>query len=170
MTQLPMSSKPGPPSTITRFDRLPQIPPVSLKGQVASFKVYSDPVHYWYWVVLVFKSRRYMQQAHLALSPPRVKPRHSLAMVMPQSLMKRERGKWRLALPWLGYALFAQTHLGMGTQCHEALHMAVHYMLYTKQPIRPKINATPSEEKLATYTAHCASALNKGFLRHGLYR
>ncbi len=125
---------------------------------VAQFLVY--PERPFYWTVQVFRDRGAMRRAFHEINVLDDHDDRFDAIVMPFEKQYFANGAWH-SLKWLGYVLFAQTQLGMETQSHEAVHMALGYLRRAKL-------AKP-EETLAYYVGKCASKLNKGFLKHGCY-
>lgn len=144
---------------------------MKLPGEIARFQVLPagrrSPL---YWTVLVFANKGYMRRAFhkLNLHPTDRDDRFG-AIIMPEEHWQVTRGR-KKSEPFLGYALFARTQLGMGTQCHEAVHMALGYLRRIRKIPRLHRETDPNEEALAYCIGGCAAQLNNNFLKSRCYR
>jgi len=143
-----------------------------LPGEIARFKVFPAGKHRppCYWTVLVFADKGYMRRAFHQLNVSKDHDDRFGAIVMPQVRLQLIRGKWRTVDPSLGYVLFARTQLGMGTQCHESVHMALGYLRHIGKCPRLSKQTDDGEETLAYHIDRCASQLNYNFIKFHCYR
>jgi len=123
-----------------------------------------------FWEVLVFADKGYMRRAYRLLDPADTDNRFG-AIVIPQAYKKFINGKWHDMKASLGLVLFSATQLGAGTQCHEAVHMALGYLRQVR--IFPRLSRKsidPQEENLAYCVGQCSAQLNANFYRLNCYR
>ncbi len=140
-------------------------------GQIAVFKVFPGkrltPL---YWEVLVFANKGYMRRAYRQLDPADGDLRFS-AIVIPDTFKKYVNGKYRSMDNCLGLVLFSATALGAGTECHEAVHMALGYFRRCRNvPRLTRKRIDPEEETLSYHVGWCAAQLNSNFYRLKCYR
>jgi hypothetical protein len=144
---------------------------MTLSGEIARFKVFPAGKHRspCYWIVFVFADKGYMRRAFHQLNITNDHDDRFGAIVMPQERRRAIGRKWRSS-PSLGYALFARTQLGMETQCHESIHLALGYLRRIGRCPRLRKETDEGEERLAYYAGWCARQLNNGFHKSHCYR
>lgn len=144
---------------------------MTLPGEIARFKVFpagKQSPHYW--TVFVFANKGYMRRGFHQLNLTKDHDDRFGAIVMPQVRLHLIRGKWRTIDPSLGNVFFARTQLGMGTQCHESVHMALGYLRHIRKCPRLSKQTDAAEETLAYCIDRCASQLNYNFIKFHCYR
>ncbi len=142
---------------------------MTLPGEIARFKVFPGYRAPFYWTVLVFANKGHMRRAFHQFNATDDHDDRFGAIVMPQERQRLTRGKWK-SDPSLGYALFARTQLCMETQCHEAVHMGLHYLRRTGRSLRLGKENNQVEENVCYFAGYCASQLNRGFHKFHCYR
>lgn len=140
-------------------------------GQIAVFKVFPDKRQSsLYWEVLVFANKGYMRRAYRQFNLPSNNNRFG-AIVIPQTYKKFINGKWYDIKNALGLVLFSATQLGVNTQSHEAVHMALSFLRRARRfPRLSRRIIDLEEEKLAYCIGRCAMQLNHNFYRFDCYR